>query len=176
MPNPSMQCKGKELLVEFPVNGTFFIGVYKGKISPLDVLIRYRQKNAVGWSRLRTPKHIHWAVDIMIKQHLENDTTNQLLDFLIEMWNYTIPFRSIEERKAFLQVDNLMDMVNCEAVNYPLLAEKGEYSVKFLILLAKLLMVQEKTNKKDAYMFEKLLHKLKDHKNIFEVVSIATLH
>lgn len=67
-----------------------------------------------------------------------------------------------------------MDQVNKEAANYPKLAEKGEYSVKFLLLLANLLMIQEKTNRSDAYMFKELLHKLKNHKNIFEIVSTAS--
>ena len=63
-----------------------------------------------------------------------------------------------------------------EASNYEVLAGKGEYSVKFLLLLAKLLMVQEKTNRHDAYMFKRLLEQLKEHKNIFQIVSTATFH
>ncbi len=35
-------------------------------------------------------------------------------------------------------------------------------------------MIQEKTNRSDAYMFKDLLHKLKNHKNIFEIVSTAS--
>ena len=44
------------------------------------------------------------------------------------------------------------------------------------LLIAKLLMVQEKTNRHDAYMFKNLLEKLKEHRNIFEIVSTATFH
>ena len=66
--------------------------------------------------------------------------------------------------------------VNDEVEKYNKLADKGEYSVKFLVLIAKLLMVQEKTNRHDAYMFKNLLEKLKGHRNIFEIVSTATFH
>jgi hypothetical protein len=59
-------------------------------------------------------------------------------------------------------------------VQYAALAQKGEYSVKFLILLAKLLMAQEKTNNNQAYMFRQLLEALKNHNNIFKIVSTAT--
>jgi hypothetical protein len=45
---------------------------------------------------------------------------------------------------------------------------------KFLILLAKLLMIQEKTNLETAYMFRKLLEALKAGDDIFKIVSIAT--
>ena len=45
---------------------------------------------------------------------------------------------------------------------------------KFLILLAKLLMAQEKTNNNQAYMFRQLLEALKSHNNIFKIVSTAT--
>jgi len=61
-----------------------------------------------------------------------------------------------------------------EIEKYHLLNNKGEYSIKFLILLAKLLMMQEKTNKEDAYMFKNLLKALKEGKSIFKIVSIAT--
>ena len=63
---------------------------------------------------------------------------------------------------------------NIEANRYPQLANKGEYSIKFLYLIAKLLMVQEKTNLSNAYMFKNLLDALKVHKDIYKIVSIAT--
>lgn len=179
MPNtttPSMESKGLTLLVSFPVNGSFYIAIYQGSISDLDVIIKYRQKDAAGnWSRLRTPKHIHWAVDIMIKHYLEDASTNQLLDFLIDWWqNHAAPWTTPEERNDFLKAENLMQIVNAEAQNYAQLAGKGEYSVPFLILLAILLMSQEKTNMSAAYMFGNLLDKLKKHQDIFSIISIAT--
>lgn len=176
MDTVSMRLRGTELLASFPVNGHFYIGIYQGNLSDWDILIKYRQKEGNKWSRIRTPKHIHWAVDIMIKQHQENQTTNQLIEFLINQWERIEPFQSDEERERFLRVDNLMQTVESEASNYEGLAGKGEYSVKFLLLLAKLLMVQEKTNRHDAYMFKKLLEQLKEHKNIFQIVSTATFH
>ncbi|GAB4291794.1 MAG: hypothetical protein Kow0090_05440 [Myxococcota bacterium] len=57
---------------------------------------------------------------------------------------------------------------------YENLSGKGEYSVKFLILLAKLLMIQKKTNLETAYMFKELLEALREGKDIFSIVSIAT--
>lgn len=60
-----------------------------------------------------------------------------------------------------LEEQNLLNEVNKESIGYPQLAGKGE-------------MVQEKTNNQKAFMFGELLDKLKEHRNIFEIVSAAT--
>lgn len=162
------------LLTQFPVNDHFQIGIYQGTLSQFDMLIRYKQLIDGEWTRARTPKHIHWAVDILIKQHENPGATNRFLDFLLDHWKTVTPLLSAEERNAVLNTDTLLAQVNGEALQYPELAEKGEYSIKFLILLAKLLMIQEKTNYHEAYMFKNLLEQLKSHSDIFSVVSIAT--
>ena len=174
--NPSMQIKGHELLAEFPVNGSYIIGIYQGSISDFDILIKYRQLENGEWSRIRTPKHIHWAVDILIKHYSDIGTTDRLLDFFLELWNRTTPIKTEEERARLLRTDTLLEEVNTEAAKYTALANHGEYSVKFLILLAKLLMVQEKKNINDAYMFKTLLEQLREHNDIFRIVSTATYH
>ena len=68
---PSMVSKNMNPLAVFPVNGTYILAVYKGSLSEYDLLIKYRQLEDGRWSRIRTPKHIHWAVDILIKQHTQ---------------------------------------------------------------------------------------------------------
>ena len=112
---------------------------------------------------------------MLIKQHLENNETERLIDHLIWVWDNNIqPIRSEEDRTRLLNHQILLNEVNEEASEYPSLAEKGEYSVKFLLLLARLLMIQEKTNYEGAFMFRKLLEQLKEHKDIFKIVSTAT--
>lgn len=172
---PSMVSRGQSPLAVFPVNGSFYVAIYQGNLSPYDVLIKYRQFENGKWSLIRTPKHIHWAVDILIKQHMENNATERLIDFLIDLWDNTIkPIRSEEERTQILDPKSLLAEVNAEASYYDVLAGKGEYSVKFLLLLARLLMVQEKTNNEAAFMFRNLLEQLREHKDIFKIVSTAT--
>jgi len=151
------------------------VAVYQGKLSELDIILRYRQREKNGkWSRIRTPKHIHWAVDMLIKLSHQQDLAKQFLDFLIRYWDQTSGFRSEEERRQFLEEENLLREVEEEANRFEELSKHGEYSVKFLILLAKLLMKQEKTNKPDAYMFKKLLEALKEHEQIYNIINIAT--
>jgi len=174
--DPPMTSKGQKLLLTLSVNGKYILGVYQGKFSAFDLLLKHREKNPNGkWSKIRTPKHIHWAVDVLIKLSLDKKTTKQFLDFLINYWNnHAKPLTSPQERDQFLSNKVLLRDAGIEAKQYAKLAKKGQYNVKFLILMAKLLMVQEKTNRPNAYMFKKLLDALKDGNDIFQIVSIAT--
>jgi len=121
------------------------LAVYKGTLSEFDLLLKYRQKDETrssGWSNIRTPKHIHWAVDVLLKMHSNENETKEFLDFLITAWNEQItPLRTEDERTNLLNVDTLLNEVNQEALKYEALADKGEYSIKFLILIARLLMI-----------------------------------
>ncbi len=51
----------------------------------------------------------------------------------------------------------------------------GEYPINFVLILLLLLMIQEKTNRTDAYMFRQILDELlKDNMDIFSIVSTST--
>lgn len=172
---PSMISKDREPLMTMPVNGTFLLGVYQGSISKYDLLLKYRQLGTDGrWSHIRTPKHIHWAVDILIKLYAEKEKTQEFLNFLLDYWKQVTPLTSDLERENLLNTATLLAEVDKEAQYYKELSGKGEYSVKFLILVAKLLMVQEKTNRPDAHMFKEVLESLRDGDDIFKVVSAAS--
>ena len=168
--------KGKQVspLTVFEVNGSYIVGVYQGSLSEFDILIKYKQKIDGIWSRIRTPKHIHWAVDILIKLHEDKTKTQVFLDFLLGVWNSTFPVKNKEQQQDVLSIDFLLQNSQALINEYEALSSKGEYSIKFLILLAKLLMIQEKTNLETAYMFKNLLNALKDKGDIFSVVSIAS--
>ena len=172
----SFNKKGQKIIPLFVVeiNHSFIIGVYQGNLSKYDILIKYRQKHDNKWSRIRTPKHIHWAVDILIKMHFEPEKTKDFLSFLIKIWEQTDPFKTKQDRINFLNLKNLIEINRKEILHYESLSKKGEYSTKFLILLAKLLMVQEKTNLETAYMFRNLLDTLRSGEDIFKIISIAT--
>jgi len=170
-----MALKKYELIHAFEVNDVYVLGIYKGSLSQFDIVIKYRQKTSSGkWSRIRTPKHIHWAVDILMKMQTEPDKTKEFLNFLLEQWEKIEPIKSEEERKQRTNIEYLLEKYSNELNKYAELSKKGEYSIKFLILLAELLMTQEKTNREDAYMFKKLLEALENGEDIFKIISIAT--
>lgn len=167
-------CKVVVPMTVFEVNGSYIIAVYQGSLSEFDILVKYRQKIIDRWSRIRTPKHIHWAVDVLIKLHEDKEKTQDFLDFLIGIWNNTHPVRNKDQQQAELTIESLLRDIQTEIQKYEALSNKGEYSVKFLIMLAKLLMIQEKTNLENAFMFKNLLDALRDGGDIFSVVSIAS--
>ena len=177
---PTMKAKGVDPLAVIEINDTYILGIYQGSLSDLDLLLKYRQKDdksKSGWSRIRTPKHIHWAVDMIIKLHHNEEETKKFLQVLIDLWDNQIhPLTTKEDRELFLDVERLKEEANAETEKYPELANKGEYSIKFLYLIAKLLMTQEKTNMPTAFMFKKLLKALEEHQDIFKIVYIATLN
>jgi hypothetical protein len=159
----------------FQINDNTMMAIYKGSLSPFDILIKYRQKLKNGkWSRIRTPKHIHWTVDILMKMQTYKELTQEFLDFFIDVWNKTTPIKSEQERQS-IEPNALLNISKEETERFQDLGKKGEYSIRFLILLAKLLMLQEKTNRADAYMFKRVLEGLKSGEDLFHVISTATL-
>ncbi len=170
---PSMQWRGEEPINVFVINNMYIVGIYKGKISEYDIVIKYRQKEGNKWSRLRTPKHIHWTVDLLLKLQKEPDKTQEFIDILLKKWEEVEPIKSEEERKLRTNIEYIIEHYKDELDNYKELSKHGEYSVKFLVVLAELLMIQEKTNREDAYMFKKLLEALKRGESIYKIVSIA---
>lgn len=163
-------------LAIFTPNENYIVAVYQGGLSPYDILIKYRQRTKDNkWSRIRTPKHIHWAVDMLTKTYSNRELTQQFLDFLIGVWAETISIKTEEARAEALDIDLLLNAHRKEVKKYKELNEYGEYRIEFLILLAKLLMIQERTNREDAYMFGRLLQKLRKGEDIFSIISTATL-
>ena len=170
-----MKLKNFNLINAFKINDSYIIGVYEGFLSKYDIVIKYRQRLKDGsWSNIRTPKHIHWAVDLLMKMQAEPKKVREFLSFPLKRWEEVEPIRSEEERKRRTNPKYLMDKYKKEFENYKELGRRGEYSVKFLILLAELLMIQEKTNMEGAYMFKNLLEALEKGEDIFKIVSIAT--
>jgi len=162
-------------LATFDIDENKIIGVYRGSLSTYDILIKYRQKKKDGkWSLLRTPKHIHWAVDLLIKMSKKKKKTSGFLGFLIQIWNETKPTVNKKTERKFLNLNYLLKKHASKIKEYKEISKYGEYKIEFLILVARLLMIQEKTNRRDAYMFRKLLEALKEGKDIFSIVSIAT--
>lgn len=176
MPSMIFSKEGKEIkpIKVFPVNGIMILAVYEGSLSPFDILLKYRQKiDQNKWSRIRTPKHIHWAVDVLLKMQHHESLTKEFLNFMINTWNQTTPIDS-EDKRQSLDIDELLQIGTDELKKFEQLSKVGEYSIRFLILLAKLLMLQEKTNRQDAYMFRNLLESLKKNNDLFQIISSAS--
>ncbi len=157
------------------INDSFIVAVYKGKKSAADIVVRYRQrlKNG-GWSRIRTPKHIHWTVDILLKMLKCDKLTKKFLDELIKIWEKDVHPLSEEDVKK-LDLNQLVISKKDILERFKELNRYGEYSVDFLLLIAELLMLQEKTNYPSGKLFLILLKKLKEGEDLFSIVQTASL-
>ena len=143
--------------------------VFKGSLSPNDIIVKYCTKN----SRLRTPKHIHWVIDILLKEQKNSKEVKEFIYRAIEFWDKNIYLEKLEfdyleeiinDSMKFMYDKNLFKL------------ENGEYPQDFLTVLMILLIIQEKTNNRDAILFRKILAEiLKNELDIFKIVGTATL-
>lgn len=166
-----------QLLHLYKVSDDFVLGIYQGTLSTYDMLVRYWEKENGQWTLPRTPKHIHWTVDVLIKQSHDRENVGRFLDSLINDWDtpgVISPLTSKQQRDDFLDPSTLLATVFTEAEKYRGAQLYGEYPYEFLILLARILMTQERTNLSRAFMFRNLLGVLRDGTDIFKAVQTAT--
>ena len=169
-----MTTKNHNPLSVITLNDKYILAIYKGKKGEADILIKYRQKLKNGkWSKIRTPKHIHWTVDILIKLNKEPELTKNFLEELERIWSKLSPI-SKKERES-LKLEDILEYDQATLEKYRELSQYGEYNIKFLLLLAKLLMIQEKTNYPSGKIFQNLIKKIKEGEDLFSILQIATL-
>lgn len=154
---------------EFTLHDGTVIGVFqgtRGENPDLDILIKYQQKD----KRVRTPKHIHWVIDILIKKEHDKKLTLEFLKYLRAMWEQVESFKN----KADQQRCELKMTSHDRIKKFESLDDYGEYTVEFIGHLIELMMRMEKTGLARAFVFKDLLTALIDEEDIFRIVSKAT--
>lgn len=157
----------KKAIIEF-VFKDYVIYVFQGNLSQFDIVIKYKKDG----KRIRTPKHIHWVVDVLMKMQGNEALTKRYLIAIQNCWNTCIPLANndfptlkdlIENGEEDIEITQFLD-----------LNVFGEYDVEFLYVLMELLAVQEKTNRADAYMFGNIIEELLEaDRDIFKIISTA---
>lgn len=163
----TMNGRIKTAIIEFEFDN-YILYVFQGDISPFDILIKYKKDE----TRIRTPKHIHWAVDMLMKMQCEKQLSKKFLNEVKKIWNNCTPLKNND----FDTLKNLVESGNneIEIDKYKKLNSYGEYPVDFLFVLMLLLSTQEKTNRPDAYMFGNIIDELLESDyDIFRIVSTA---
>jgi hypothetical protein len=130
--------------------------------SPYDFRVHYREPN----QRVRTPKHIHLIIDLYMKLSKNEELTMKLVDHIINI------ILKVKPATAF--PPNLQLFKQEQAEQFGELDRYGEYSVEFILVVAELIMIQEKTNYPDGTLNLKLFQKFRNKESIFSVVSSAT--
>ena len=151
-------------------NGTV-IGVFqgdRGENKDLDILIKYQEDG----KRIRTPKHIHWVIDILIKKEHNKQLTLEFIKFLRDMYDNVEPFKSKEDQQRC----DLKETVPEKLTRFEPLNQYGEYKVDFIGHLIELMIKMEKNglSTKPARVFKELMDAMLQEKEIFVIVSKAT--
>lgn len=157
----------KKAIIEF-VFTDYIIFVFQGNLSQFDIVIKYKKDG----KRIRTPKHIHWVVDILMKMQGNEEDTKKYLFAIQNCWNNCVPLSNNDFETLKTLIKNGEKDIEIE--QYSDLNSFGEYDVEFLYVLMELLAVQEKTNREDAYMFGKIIEELLEaDRDIFKIISTA---
>ena len=157
----------KQAIIEF-VFTDYIIYVFQGTLSQFDIVIKYKKDG----TRIRTPKHIHWVVDILMKMQGNEVLAKRYLRAIQNCWNTCVPLTNNDYATLKALIENGENDIDVE--QYFALNTYGEYDVEFLYVLMELLAVQEKTNRADAYMFGSIIEELLEtDRDIFKIISTA---
>jgi len=147
------------------------IGVFEGDRGyniDHDVLLKYKEPR----KRIRTPKHIHWVIDLLIKKEHNKELTLRFMRYLREMYDKVNAFESKEDRRRC----ELKETIREKLKEFEELNKYGEYKVEFIGHLIELMIKMEKNTppEKPARVFRELMEALLNEKEIFVIVSKAT--
>lgn len=157
----------KKAIIEF-IFDEYIIYVFQGKLSRFDIIIKYKKDG----TRIRTPKHIHWVVDILMKMQGHEKLAKSFLKGIQKCWNSCVPLTNNDYVTLKSLIENGENGIDIK--QYLELNDFGEYSVEFLYVLMELLAIQEKTNRADAYMFGNIIEELLEtDRDIFKIISTA---
>ena len=147
------------------------IGIFEGDrgyIKDHDIIIKYQEDK----KRIRTPKHIHWVIDLLIKKQHNSKLTIEFMKYLRSMYEKVEGFKSKEDRITFLLKETTAEKLK----PFEELNRYGEYKVEFIGHLIELMIKMEKNTppEKPARVFRELMDAMISEKEIFVIVSKAT--
>ena len=164
---------GKEYISikEIKLSDDTVMGVFEGSRGANpdhDILIKYQEPS----KRLRTPKHIHWVIDLLIKKEHNKKLTLDFMKYLRNMYERVEGFKSKEDRARC----ELKETTDEKLKPFVELNNYGEYKVDFIGHLIELMIKMEKNTppEKPARVFRELMEAMIQEREIFIVVSKAT--
>jgi hypothetical protein len=151
------------------LDGTI-IAIYQGNRGSrpdLDFIVKHRHPT----TRLRTPSHTHWVIDLVIKGEVNPNMTLEFVNELINIYDETQPFETVEERNNYelIHRGNLVDRFNG-------LNTIGALSIEMLTTLVELFSKCEKRSE-GAFMFRNMLDLCKQYlegkKDYYQLIGIS---
>ncbi|MFC1785629.1 hypothetical protein ACFL0J_08415 [Candidatus Neomarinimicrobiota bacterium] len=149
------------------------IGMFQGNRGSrpdLDFIIKFLEPGIKN--RLRTPKHIHWVVDLIIKKQSHINEVRAFVHKYLTWYDDMQPFQSIQERNNYIPFTPQIIESSLIKLNVV-----GTYSSEYLAHIIELFIRCEKTLE-GAFMFKGLLQLMIDYcdgkKDYFQVLNHAS--
>ena len=98
-------------IMDIKVNDSYTIYVFKGVkeyLSPNDFLVQYSKNGG----RARTPKHIHWVIDMLLKEQKNHNDVIAFIKCMQKIWDEIVGLKSndyITLRDTLLKYKNKVD-------------------------------------------------------------------
>ncbi len=95
-------------IMDIKVNDSYTIYVFKGSLSPNDIVVQYSKNGG----RARTPKHIHWVIDMLLKEQKNHKDVISFIKCMQKTWDEIIGLESnkyITLKETLLHYKNKVD-------------------------------------------------------------------
>jgi len=146
------------------IESEYSLHIYTGNKNANDIRIRYKKRD----TNVRTPKHSHWVLDMVLKKEKYPESTNRFISLIEEKYARV----NVLPRPEFDLYRTLINDISIENLDdYKELSNAGEYPIDFLYLLIVLLIAQEKTNYPSGGLFQGMIKSLKyDKIEVFKLL------
>ncbi len=172
--NVSYKIRGKDIrlnpLKTWDISYGSIIAIYQGSRShrpDLDFIVKYRKEG----TRLRTPSHTHWVVDIIVKGEVNQELTLNFVNKLIEIYDNVERFTTVEERDNY-------ELIYPQEITHEFngLNTIGSLPVELIGTLVELFSKCEKQTD-GAFMFRGMLNLCRQYlmgeKDYYQIVGIS---
>jgi hypothetical protein len=165
--------KEHESISVFTTSDGTLIGIFqgtKGDNPDLDFIVKFLAPGRK--QRLRTPKNVHWVVDLLIRGNSDRDQAAALVDALIQCYEKAEPFATIEERAGYAPEE-----ARRIAEKFAHLKDDGLLPVEFVSMVIELFSICEKASPREKKMFRELLGTVKGYfegtKDYYQVLNAS---
>ena len=94
--------------MDIKIDKTYTIYVFRGSLSQNDIVIKYSKDG----KRMRTPKHIHWVIDMLLKEQKNHKDVISFIKCMQKTWDEIIGLESnkyITLKETLLHYKNKVD-------------------------------------------------------------------
>jgi hypothetical protein len=165
--------KNHESISVFTTSDGTLIGIFqgeKGDNPDLDFIVKFLSPGRRH--RLRTPKNVHWVVDLLIRGNRDRKEAAALVDALINCYENAEPFGTEAARAGYAPEE-----ARKIAQKFSHLKDDGLLPVEFVSMVIELFSVCEKASPREKKMFRELLGTVKGYfegtKDYYQVLNAS---